>query len=60
MPPLEVLKAVAFKDGIEEMEKHTGKTCWELLGTSKKKFIADRLQVMGGRTPTPRAVQKPH
>ena len=38
LPPLEVLKAVAFNDVIEEMEKHTGKTCWELLGTSKKKI----------------------
>ena len=58
LPPLEVLKAIAFNDVIEAMEKHTGKTCWELLGKSKKQFTADRLKVVGGGKPSARAVQK--
>ena len=58
LPPLEVLKAFAFKEVLEGMEEHTGKTCWELLGKSKKDFTAERLKLKGGGKPTARAVQK--
>lgn len=58
LPPFEVAKALAYEAVIEQMEEHTGKSCWELLGTSKKAFTAQHLQVAGGGNPTPRAVQK--
>ena len=58
LPPFEVAKAFAFDAVIQQMEKHTGKSCWESLGQSKKDFTAQRLQVVGGGNPTARAVQK--
>ena len=58
LPPFEVAKAVAFEAVIAQMGKHTGKSCWQLLGMGKKEFTAQQLQVVGGGRPTPRAVQK--
>ena len=58
LPPFEVAKAVAFEAVLTQMEKHTGKSCWELLGMGKKEFTAKQLQVVGGGRPTGRAVQK--
>ena len=58
LPPFEVAKAFAFEAVLDQMEKHMKKSCWELLGTSKKEFTAQKLQVVGGGNPTARAVQK--
>ena len=58
LPPWEVAKAIAFNDVIIRMEEHTGKSCWELLGEGKKKFVAKRLKTVGGGHPTERAVTK--
>ena len=58
LPPYEVAKAVAFNEVITQMEKHTGKSCWELLGEGKKTFVAKRLKLVGGGHPTARAVTK--
>ena len=40
------------------MEKHMKKTCWEVLGVSRKEYTASHLQVVGGGNPSARAVQK--
>ena len=58
LPPMEVAKAIAFEKVISCMEKHLGKTCWELLGKSKKDFTAGQLKTIGGQRPSGRAVQK--
>ena len=58
IPPFEVAKALAFDAVIKGMEKHMKKSCWELLGTSKKDFTAQHLQVVGGGHPSARCVQK--
>ena len=58
LPPYEVARAMAFNDVITQMETHTGKTCWELLGEGKNQFVAKRLKTVGGKHPTPRAVTK--
>ena len=58
MPPFEVAKALAFDVVIKEMEEHMQKTCWELLGMSRKELTASHLQVVGGGNPSARAVQK--
>ena len=49
---------MAFNEVITQMETHTGKTCWELLGEGKNQFVAKRLKTVGGGHPTPRAVTK--
>ena len=38
LPPFEVAKAVAFEAVITQMEKHAGKSCWQLLGMGKNDF----------------------
>ena len=58
LPPMEVAKAIAFEKMISCMEKHLGKTCWELLGESKRDFTAGQLKTIGGQRPSGRAVQK--
>ena len=58
LPPFEVAKAIAFEAVITQIEKHTKKSCWELMGMGKKDFTAKQLQVVGGGHPTARAVQK--
>ena len=58
LPPMEVAKAIAFEKVISCMEKHLGKTCWELLGKSKKDFTAGQLKTIGGQRPSGRSVQK--
>ena len=58
LPPFEVAKALAFEAAITQIEKHTRKSCWELMGMGKKKFVATQLKVVGGGHPTTRAVSK--
>ena len=58
LSPHEVEKVWAYKEVIEEMEKHLGKTCWELVGKGKKEFTAQKLSEKGGHSVTGRAVQK--
>ncbi len=58
MPPFEVTKAIALEQVINTMEKHMGKTCWQLLGQGKAEFARQQLTVAGGGKPTRRAVQK--
>ena len=58
LSPQEVEKVLAYKEVIEEMEKHMGKTCWELVGKGKKEFTAQKLSEKGGHSITGRAVQK--
>ena len=47
LPPFEVAKALAFEAVIAQIEKHTQKSCWELMGMGKKKFVATQLKVVG-------------
>ena len=58
LPPWEVCKAMAFDSVIQAMEKHTGKSCWELLGEGKAEITAKHLTTIGGGHPKKRAVQK--
>ena len=58
LSPQEIEKVMAYKDVPEEMEKHMGKTCWELVGKGKKDFTAQKLSEKGGHSLTGRAVQK--
>ena len=52
LPPFEVAKALAFEAVITQIEKHTQKSCWELMGMGKAEFTANQLQVSGGGHPT--------
>ena len=58
LSPQEIEKVMAYKEVLEEMEKHMGKTCWELVGKGKKDFTAQKLSEKGGHSVTGRAVQK--
>ena len=58
LPPWEVAKAVALDSVISDMERHLGKSCWELLGRGKVPYIAGRLALQGGGQPQDRAVRK--
>ena len=58
LAPFQVAKAVAYEQVISSMERHMGKTCWELLGQSKAQFTAEQLTVVGGGSPSDRAVKK--
>ena len=58
LPPFEVAQAIAYDGVIATMEKHLGKTCWEILGESKAAFTAKRLKVKGGGNPGEDAVKK--
>lgn len=58
LSPHDVEKVLAYKEVLEEMEEHMGKTCWELVGKGKKDFTAQKLSEKGGLSVTGRAVQK--
>ena len=58
LAPFQVAKAVAYEQVINSMERHMGKTCWELLGQSKAQFTVEQLTVVGGGSPSDRAVKK--
>ena len=53
----EQTKAVAFQKAIAAMEKHLGKSCWELTGQGKADFTAGHLRVQGGGQPSGRAIK---
>lgn len=57
LSPHDVEKVLAYKEVLEEMEEHMGKTCWELVGKGKKEFTAQKLSEKGGLSVTGRAVQ---
>ena len=57
LPPFEVAKAFAFHVALAHIEKHTGMSSRQLLGESRKAFIARQLQLEGGGTPGFTAVQ---
>ena len=54
----EQTKAVAFQKTIAAMEKHLGKSCWELTGLGKADFTAGHLRAQGGGRPSGRAIKK--
>ena len=58
LSPWEVAKAIAYEQVIISMEKHLGKTCWELTGKSRSAFTAAKLKVKGGGQPGERRVKK--
>ena len=53
----EKTKAVAFQKTIAAMEKHLGKSCWQLTGQGEADFTAGHLRVQGGGRPSGRAVK---
>ena len=57
LPPFEVAKAFAFHVALAHIERHTGMSSRQLLGESRKAFIARQLQLEGGGTPGFTAVQ---
>ena len=56
LPPFEVAKAYAFETVLRQMEKHTRKSSWMLLGEDKTSFIAKHLTLQGGGRPGSTAV----
>ena len=58
MPPWEVAKAAALDQVITDMEKHLGKSCWEILGRGKVPYIASKVVLKGGGHPKDRAIRK--
>ena len=63
LPPFEVAKVMAFEHVFDAMEKHMGKTTWQILGMRRKDFAAKHVKASGGpgkkpRPVTGRAVQK--
>ena len=56
MPPFETAKAHAFEVVLRQMEKHMGKSVWELIGEDKGELIAKHLKVKGGGHPSRNAV----
>ena len=58
LPPWEVAKAAALDSVISDMERHLGKSCWELLGRGKVPYIVGRLALKGDGQPQDRAVRK--
>ena len=57
LPPFEVAKAVAFEKILIQMEKHMKKCCYSLLGESRAEFTAKHLKLVGGKSPSSRAVK---
>ena len=53
----EKTKAVAFQKTIAAMEKHLGKSCWQLTGQGEADFTAGHLHLQGGGRPSGRAVK---
>ena len=58
MPPMEVAKTIAFEQVLASIEKHMGKSSWELLGQSRAAFTAERVSLKGGGHPCQRRVKK--
>lgn len=58
MPPMEVAKTIAFEQVLSSIEKHMGKSSWELLGKSRAAFTAERVSLKGGGHPGERRVKK--
>ena len=57
LPPWEVAKANAYAEVLRQMSTHMGKTPFELVGKRVDDFIAQRLTLKGGGSPTARAVR---
>ncbi len=57
LPPWEVAKAAAYNEVISDLEKHLGKSCWELLGRGKVPYVRSKLTLVGGGSPSPRSVR---
>ena len=57
LAPFEKTKAVAFQQVIVSMEKHLGKSCWQLTGQGQADFTARHLRAQGGGSPSGRAIQ---
>ena len=57
LPPWEVAKAVAFSTVISDMAEHLGQSANELIGGRVDEYIAKQLKVVGGGSPTARAVR---
>ncbi len=57
LPPWEVAKAAAYNEVISDMEKHLGKSCWQLLGQGKVPYVRSKLTLVGGGSPNARSVR---
>ena len=58
LAPFEKTRAVAFQTVIGAMEKHLGKSCWQLTGQGQADFTARHLRAQGGGSPSGRAIRK--
>ena len=58
LAPFEKTKAIAFQKVIGAMEKHLGKSCWQLTGQGQADFTARHLRAQGGGSPSGRAIRK--
>ena len=57
LPPWEIAKCIAFEQVIIAMEQRMGKSCWEILGTSRAMFASQHLKLVGGGHPSDKAVK---
>ena len=58
MPPMEVAKTIAFEKVLASIEKHLGKSSWDLLGQSRAAFTAKHVSLKGGGHPGERRVKR--
>ena len=58
LPPFEVAKAYALHIALEEISQHLGKPAYELVGKRSHAWIAERLELKGGGSPSERAVRR--
>ena len=56
-PPFEVAKAYAFHVALADISQHLAKPAYELLGKPSHAWIAERLELKGGGSPSQRAVR---
>ena len=56
LPPWALAMVAAYDQVISDVEAHTGMTTVELLGFSKKAYIASKVELKGGGRPSARAL----
>ena len=57
LPPWEVAKAIAYSTVITDISEHLGQAANELIGERVDDYIAKKLKLVGGGSPTARAVR---
>lgn len=58
LPPWELAKAVAYQEVLRDIEAETGISAAELVGKRVDEYIASKVTLQGGGSPTSRALRK--